>query len=146
MKYSGCKCDFQRERDDDLLRAYRQILQEFGKQPIRIEEVWQKLAEAPSKRFWVSEERAAVVVANMMKGQDMGNMKPQKRRMFLEIYTRVVNMREQYPQLSNMQLCAKAIHSPAPSFYLTPQSVKQIIYRIKRICYQERMKKLRHCF
>ena len=146
MKYRGCKCDFEAERNDDLLTTYKEILKLFGKEPIRIDEVWEKLANAPSSRFWVSEERAAVVISHLMKGHSMENMNPQKRMMFREIFSRVITLKDDYPYMTNLQLCAKVIYSPAPSFYMTPQSVKQIIYRIKRKCYQERMKKLRRCF
>jgi len=59
--------DFTRERNDDLMRAYRE--QRALANYIIMPEIFEKVAESPAKRFWVSEERAAVEVSRMLVGK-----------------------------------------------------------------------------
>lgn len=126
------------------MRAYHEDLAACD--VIRLPEVWQRIANSPSARFWVSEERAAVVVAKMLKGDKLISMRPLKREMYAEICRRVCSMREAEPSLSIFQCCIKVVNSPAPKFYMTPLSIRETIYKIKRQWYNERKKKLRFLF
>ena len=56
MKYKDSRCYFIQERDADLLRAYKEIIK--VRDNIRLSEIEQMLAQSPSRRFWVSEDRA----------------------------------------------------------------------------------------
>lgn len=60
MKYFGSILDFTRERNADLMRVYRDRLAEAS--IIVMPVIFQLVADSPASRFWVSEERAAIVI------------------------------------------------------------------------------------
>lgn len=126
------------------MRAYNEDISSC--KVIRLPEVWQRIANMPSARFWVSEERAAIVVARMLKGDKLEKMRPLKREMFTEIFKRVKKVLEGEPELSIYNCCIRVVNTPAPKFYMTPLSIRETIYKIKRQWYKERKKKLRFLF
>lgn len=63
-------------------------------------------------------------------------MRPNKREMFLEIHRRISSLRAHNPTTPLLHLLADVIYQPAPKFYLTPRTVGEIIYRIKKGCYR----------
>ena len=130
MKKKGTISQLKHERDEDIMRAYLQEL--AGRPHILLPEVLKAVVSSPSKRFWVTSERAAIVIYNMMKGDKLENMRPLKRKMFREIYRRVMKLRKNYPQLSISILTEQVVAEPAPEFYITWQSAKVIISRIRK--------------
>lgn len=126
------------------MRAYKkQISLHFqSKEPIRLSDVFKRVAEMPSERFWVSEERAFIVISEMFRGKKMEKMGKMKREMFYEIYKRTLELKEAYPELSLRMIVEKVCIQPAPKFYLTPKTIKVIIYKIKRQWYEKRRQKL----
>lgn len=143
MKHRGCVCDFADERDKDLLRSYRKLLEESG---VISSEIYVKLVDMPSARFWVSEERAAIVVASMMNGDKLTNQRQNKREMYQEIYRRVMLLKRKKTELSLYELVSEVVRQPAPKFYITPGSAEVYICYAKKKWYEERRKKLRHLF
>lgn len=141
MKYHGCNFEYADERNNDIMRAYQQEIAQCDK--IYLPRIYDKVVNMPSKRFWVSSERAAIVVSSMMRGDDLMNMHPMKREMFQEIYRRVMKLKEQYPTMSISELALKVVQEPAPKFYLTAGSARVIIYRIKKQWYKKRSQELR---
>lgn len=130
MKKKGTISQLQHERDDDLMRAFQQEL--AGRPHILLPEVLNAVVSSPSKRFWVTSERAAIVIYNMMKGDELEHMRPLKRKMFREIYRRVMKLKANYPQLSISILTEQVVTESAPEFYITPGSAKVIISRIRK--------------
>lgn len=130
MKKKGTISQLQHERDDDLMRAFQQEL--AGRPHILLPEVLKAVVASPSKRFWVTSERASIVIYNMMKGDELEHMRPLKRKMFREIYRRVMKLKANYPQLSIPILTEQVVAEPAPEFYITPGSAKVIISRIRK--------------
>lgn len=130
MKKKGTISQLQHERDDDLMRAFQNEL--AGRPHILLPEVLNAVVSSPSKRFWVTSERAAIVIYNMMKGDELEHMRPLKRKMFREIYRRVMKLKANYPQLSIPILTEQVVAEPAPEFYITPGSAKVIISRIRK--------------
>lgn len=143
MKYFGSILDFTRERNADLMRVYRDRLAEasFIVMPV----IFQLVADSPTSRFWVSEERAAIVISAMAAGKPMPRMRSNKREMFEEIYRRYLLMREDYPDKSVYELVTKIVNQPAPKFYLTPRTVGEFIYRIKNGWYGNQYDRYRDC-
>lgn len=139
LKNYGSFFEYEQERNADLIRAYREDISSC--KVIRLSEVWQRIANMPSARFWVSEERAAIVVAKMMHGDKLEGMRPLKREMFFEIFRRVKKLRAEYPDVSIYKCCIRVVSSPAPKFYMTPLSIRETIYKIKRSWYKERRSK-----
>ena len=96
-----------------------------------MDEVYQRIVNSKSKRFWVSEEQASKVVSYMMKGNKIDYMSDNKRKMFEEIYIRVMKMREENPNIRLFRLVEIIVSQEAPCFYMTSGSAKVIISQIK---------------
>jgi hypothetical protein len=136
MKYFGSVLEFTHERNTDLLRAFR--VQMLQARHIRMTDIFSRVVQMPSSRFWVSEERAAIVVSSMLHGRPLTGMRESKKRMFREIYRRVVILRAADARRPLSDIVSEVIHQPAPSFYMSPGSAKEIIYRIKRGYYNDK--------
>lgn len=135
MKYVGTTFEYEAERNRDLMRAFRETLGETGR-PLR--SIYERVVEKPSCRFWVSEERAAVVISGMHRGGSIDYMRPLKREMYREIYSRATELLSRRPDLSLYEAVFETVGSPAPKFYLSPGSAKVIICKIKRQWYTRR--------
>jgi hypothetical protein len=133
--------DFTRQRNDDLMRAFREqlALARFIVMP----EIFELVAESPASRFWVSEERAAIVIAAMEAGKPLTRMRRNKREMFEEIYRRYLIERKNNPRKSVYELVTRIVNQPAPKFYLTPRTVGEFIYRIKNGWYDKQFDRYR---
>ena len=146
MKYFGSTLDFTHQRNDDLMRVYHQILEEA--RHIVKPNIFQKVADSPASRFWVSEERAAIVVSAIISGNEDWDllqkhkstfrMRKNKREMFLEIARRVKEMKEECPDKTIYELTSTVVNQPAPKFYLSARTVGEFIYRIKNGFYEDK--------
>ena len=133
-KHFGSIMDFTRQRNDDIMRVFRRQLQLADH--IIMPDIFEKVANSPASRFWVSEERAAVEISRMLAGKPFSRMRSNKREMFDEIFRRFLKLRKIHPDLSPLELASIIVHQPAPKFYLTPRTVGEIIYRIKKGWYR----------
>ena len=128
-KNFGSIMDFTRQRNEDLMRAYRE---QIACAPIIIKpQIFRRVAESPSSRFWVSEERATLEISRMLVGKSFPRMRANKREMFQEIFRRFLIERRKFPAMSIPELVSRVIMQPAPKFYLTPRTVGEFIYQIK---------------
>lgn len=104
MKYHGCILEFTDERNDELMRAFREAINK--RTFIDITEISEEVVNMPCSRFWVSEERAMVVVAALIKGKPvLDAMRPSKREMFQEIYNRVLAMQNNFQKHQCLNWC-----------------------------------------
>lgn len=131
MKHKGCKCCFANARNTELLRACYKIIVDSSEY-IRINDIFRMVVDMPASRFWVSEERAAIVVAAMIRGEKLPRMSRNKTAMYREIYRRYVKLSKEYPNKTLGELVAMVVHQPAPKFYITPKSAKTLIYYARR--------------
>lgn len=141
MKHFGSVMEFTRQRNNDIMRAYRTQLALANY--IIMPDIFEKVAKSPARRFWVSEERAAVEVARMLAGKPFPRMRPNKREMFQEIFRRFLALRDSHPDKSLFELVSVVVHQPAPKFYLTPRTVGEFIYRIKNGWYVKQFERYR---
>ena len=132
MKSTGANFEYEKERNEDLLRAYRREIDRCERIDI---EIRKKIAKELMARF-----------TEKKKGDTLSYMRPLRREMFLEIYRRVLDIKSVRPELSLRACCAKAVCTPSPKFYMTPLSVRQTIYKIKRKCLEEAKKRRRFFF
>lgn len=136
MKPHGSILEFTRERNNDLMRAYRHQIKRA--RHISMRSIAADIVEMPAARFWVSEERATIVISALLAGRDLpANMRPTKCEMFSEIYRRFLNLRHSRPHDSVYALVSEVVNSPAPKFYMLPRSAMDIIYKIKKGYYDE---------
>lgn len=92
----------------------------------------------------------------MLYGDHMPKMRPTNLRMYNEILSRVKAELSQTPPLgeagrglsqsSIRKAVAKVVRQPAPEMYVGIRQVSYIISKEKRKCYEERKRRLRHCF
>lgn len=130
MKSFGSVLAFTQERNDALLKAYRE--QVSTTRVVRLNEIGEKIVNSPSPRFWVSEERAAAVVSAIMRGKPvLKMMRPTKRAMFEEIHRRVVALKEQHPDWHLCRLVFEVVNSPAPKFYMEASSALERLFKIR---------------
>jgi hypothetical protein len=145
MKHQGNTFEYEDQRNDNLMQCYHELLTHA--QFVRMPEIYRQVVNMPSARFWVSEERAAIVVSAMRRGESIDSMRPLKREMYNEIYRRASVMLDENPSLSIAEAVARVVAQPAPKFYLTPGSAKVLICKIRKEWYFQRTKRrLRHCF
>lgn len=130
MKNFGSILDFTDQRNNDLMRAFRKQL--AAARTVVMPEIFELVAASPACRFWVSEERASIVISAMEAGRPIPRMRSNKREMFDEIYRRYLLRRAENPDASTFQLVSEIVNQPAPKFYLTPRTVGELIYRIKK--------------
>lgn len=142
MKGKGCIPNYSEERIDDLMTSYTSLLASYDGY-IDPEELFQRVVEMPSKRFWVSAERAAIVLSNMEKGDTFDSMGRTRREMFHEIYRRAKEMQKKNPTMSIRQLAIQVVYQPAPKFYLTAGSARVIISRVRREWCRKRLRNVR---
>lgn len=143
MKYYGSILDFTQERNQELMRVYQDKLSKAGY--IVMPEIFEQVANSPCSRFWVSEERAAIVISSLLAGKILPNMRKNKREMFDEIFRRFLIARERYPEKSIYALAIMVVNQPAPKFYMTPRTVGELIYRIKNGWYDKQFNRYRDC-
>lgn len=117
------------------MRVYQEKLSKAGY--IVMPKIFEQVANSPCSRFWVSEERAAIVISTLLAGKVVPNMRRNKREMFDEIFHRFLIAREQYPEKSIYALAIMVVNQPAPKFYMTPRTVGELIYRIKNGWYEK---------
>jgi len=143
MKYHGSSFEYERERNEDLMRAFRTAFNECPQGSM--DELYEKISNMPSKRFWVSEERAFIAISAMLKGRNPAFSK-YKVEMYQEILRRVKIAQRNNPNEKLRNLVFMVVNQPAPKFYLSPKSAMVIIYKIKRKWYETRKQKLRHLY
>ena len=137
MKYRGCILEFTDERNKELMRAFRNAISQ--RNFIDISEISESIVNMPCSRFWVSEERALVVVTKLIKGKPvLDSMRPTKRELFTEIHNRVIALQQKHPDATLTELISKVVNSPAPKFYMRPRCAMEIIYKIKKGFYEKR--------
>ena len=142
MKYYGSILDFTQERNQELMRVYQEELSKAGY--IVMPKIFEQVANSPCSRFWVSEERAAIVISTLLAGKVIPNMRKNKREMFDEIFRRFLIAREQYPEKSIYALAIMVVNQPAPKFYITPRTVGELIYRIKNGWYEKQFNRYKN--
>lgn len=143
MKYYGSILDFTQERNQELMRVYQEKLSKAGY--IVMPKIFEQVANSPCSRFWVSEERAAIVISTLLAGKVVPNMRKNKREMFDEIFRRFLIVREKYPEKSIYALAIMVVNQPAPKFYMTPRTVGELIYRIKNGWYDKQFNRYKDC-
>lgn len=144
MKPYGSKAECEKERNNELITAYHKLLDDADY--ICTEEIYRKVVNMPTSRFFVSEERAAIVISKLMRGCKLKGMRPTKREMFREIYRRAMLIRKKKPNMPVYDLAFEVVRQPAPKFYMEPGYARYIIFTNKKKWYEERKRKLRHLF
>ena len=108
----------------------------------RVEEVLSRAVNHPSRRFWVSEERALRVVRAMERGTIPPRCNALKREMYEEIFRRYCEARSAHSDWSDLRCVSSVVNQEAPSFYLSVSSAHAILVQEKRRCRIETLQRL----
>lgn len=130
MKHVGCVTNFKTERGKALYKAFVETMGECKGQTIN--ELCVRVSTKPSPRFWVSEERAAVVVGRIFKGDLLIEMSRMKREMFFEIADKVGEVLRKNKGMSINEACIKVVNGRASRFHLTPLTIRVLISNYRR--------------
>ena len=144
MKHKGKSYSFVKQRNDDLYAEYKKIVSK--RSFLNMGEIANELYTIPAPRFYVSSERAAIVISAMYNGFKLKGMTKNKKEMFIELYKRAKKLKKKMPDLSWTEIAQMLVNQPAPSFYLTPGSAKVLISHAKREWFKQRKEKLKHLF
>lgn len=137
MKTKGSTFLYEEERNEDLMRCFQE--KASNNSMLVISDVFNEVVNSPSSRFWVSERRAAVVVSDLIRGRDaLRGMKPQKKEMYMEIFRRTLERIKEGTKETLFEIVSSIVCSPAPKFYLTPDSAKIIYYRCRNAWYDRK--------
>lgn len=124
------RCDYIQSRNSNLRREF---LARLGQNGMTLDRIYKALSsDTPADRFYISEERAYRLLRFGIRNASPhphGNPLPQKLRMLAEIRRRVNALMEADPGLSLRDAVFEVVNSPAPAFYLTPSSIKTILFR-----------------
>lgn len=131
MKPHGTVNELSAERRKALLKAYMRHI--AISHSIHLPEICKAVAMSPAPRFWVSPMRAAIVISRIMRGDNLDTMRPTTREMFTEIYHRATKLIADDPDMTLLAAARKVVESPAPKWYLTPDTVKVLICRSRRM-------------
>lgn len=124
MKKKGSVCDFNAERNAELRTAFFSQ----GVYSTR-DEVVSKVVKTPASRFWVDPERARDVMSRIEKDpESISGMKPERQRMYMALYKKYCEIREQFPSDPKIKAVSMAIYSGAPEFFLSPATARSILY------------------
>lgn len=141
MRKKGDVFALSEQRDRDLLNAYHRQLEKqlhlYGR--INQTGLIQKVINSPASRYWVSSERATVVISKLEKGEPINYMKDNKLRFYQELYKGYCKYKESHPDMPKKHIVEIIIMQPAPCFAFTPRVADNIIRRMKRICREEKI-------
>lgn len=145
MRKKGCTFEFAEERNRDLYRVYREItdrqLRLYGR--ITGTGLMDKVVNSPASRYWVSLERARSVMSRLDRGEALPRMKGQTIRFYMSLYSRYCLYRKEHPGTPSIRILEVVTQCPAPCFTLSPRVAGTIIYRMKKKCRKETIRRLR---
>lgn len=119
------------ERDRDLLRAYKEVLQEV-EYPFSLNSVMELTVRKPAKRFYSSTRYAYMCVKALKEGMPVRYQQSEKERMIREVWKRVQQEEILRPNMKLDVIVELVMGRPAPEFYLKPSSAEVILCKAKR--------------
>lgn len=128
MRKKGSVSEFSAERDCELIECFRKRLAEV--KLINLPQIYREVAQMPTKRFYVSEFRAACMIRHFRRYGEWNVKGSLRREMFAEIERRVSLLQAAKGKMSLDEAVFEVVNSAAPKFYLTPRSCRTMIYKL----------------
>lgn len=125
MKHLGSISDWKAQRYRNIMREYRKYVQLVS--VVNMEECFDYISRQTAERFYISEERAFVVISAILNGKQI-TTNPNRNAMFKEILVRVKKYMASNKGCGLKDAIFHVVNQPAPSFYITPGSIKMIFY------------------
>lgn len=127
MKKKGNGCDYLKSRNENLQREF---FARLGRNGRTVKQAMADISRAGADRFYISEERAYSEVKKLIDKEGLLHDRlPNRLAMLREIQRRTAALMVERPDLSLRDAVFEVVNSPAPSFYLTPGSIRHLLYR-----------------
>lgn len=121
------------ERDLALIDAFKRELR--TRAILDLDKIFAYIAtEVPAPRFYISEERAVRIIKYHQCHGRWLTTRQLKRRMLEEIERRALHYLDGRQADNIIDAIYMAVNDPAPSFYLSPHSVRTYIYNTLSLC------------
>lgn len=131
MRKLGSVSQIAPARNQEMTQTLRAIA--GSSESLSSEEIFIRLVNSPSSRFWVSEERAAEILGRMFRGDPLKGMRPHRREMFQALFRIASEYLADNPGASYTDAAFHAVHTPAPKFFITPGSARTIFSHMRRM-------------
>ena len=129
MKHVGDIADYVAARNKDLYAVFKEKFEKARQ--VNMSEIVAETVKSPAKRFYISDRRAQDVVTRLLEGESIDGMRPERKRMFMEIYNRCLERMQSGTAVPLVELVRDVIKQPAPEFYITTGSALVYLYGIK---------------
>lgn len=120
-------------REKAIRNAYFDALKSLmGKSAyISTEEIIKGLVNKTAPRFFITYDNARRIVSLMHRGKSLPITNKKKLEMYQELYRRYVIYKNEF-KVSGYCILEKIIEEPAPSYYITEQTMRGIVYKTFR--------------
>lgn len=148
MRKKGSVFMLEDKRDRDLMRVYRKTITDHlnTRGAIDMKQALPQIVNSPAARYWVSTDRACSVVYKMNKGIALAGMKENTLLFYQALYREFTVYQALHPELPIKHIVEIIVQNPAPCFLLSPRVAGMVIHKMKKKCFEETMKRLRHCY
>lgn len=137
-KHKGSCVDYADQRDAFLQSVYRRLIAKCD--VIRVPEIMAKVVKEPAPRYWISEQRAAEIIIEYIKGITPPlPHRPVHKRLYDSLYERYLQERKYRPDDTIAIIMFDVVNSPAPESFITPQSASVLLSRYRK---RKRLKSL----
>lgn len=128
MRKKNAIFPYTEQRNAELFATYKILITETPH--IYMPDLLRAVVAQPCSRFWVSEERATIVVSSMMRGEFM-TVGLEKADMYREIYRRATAMKTAMPEKTLAYIVGYVVNTSAPRFYMSPGHASRIINSLR---------------
>lgn len=127
MKKPGSTSSYTPERNMALLAAFRHELR--VRRLINLDDIFAHIAtNVSAPRFYVSEERAVLIIKHHLRYGKWLLRSELRRSMFERIESIALRYISEGEAATLVDAIYLAVNDPAPSFYLTPRTVRTYLY------------------
>ncbi len=145
MRKKGSTFILERERNEDILRIYRELTKKqlslYGR--ICHSKLLECVVNSQATRYWVSPERASSIIYKMKKGMSFNGMKKNTIKFYKSLYNDYELYKSFHPKMSDRAIVEEVLLQPAPCFLLTPRVAGDIIFKMKKQCRQQTIRNLK---
>ncbi len=126
------KIDFTHHRHKAFAELFWHIVKSRPHHHIDVRQIAVQMCRAGAPRFWISEERALRVVRSALHTGNLPPLRTAVHNMYTDLLKAVRRLLDTTPGLTVTEAVYRAVNSPAPSFYYSPEYARCLIYRLLR--------------
>ena len=127
MKKKGNKSLYIEERDLALVSNFHRLLREY--RVLDLDEIFAEIAlDTPAPRYYISEDRAYAALLYKRRTGHFDVRDGRRRALLEDLEADVLEILKRGDADRLLDAVYIAVNNPAPSFYLTPGSVRTLIY------------------